>query len=65
MQRNNSAGRAGTWFNRCRTLNQQRLRPERGAQSPSQGYGETSPKLRARRAPRESERGWGPASIEE
>ena len=67
MQRNNSAGRAGTWFNRCRTLNQQRLRPERGAQFRlCQGYGETSPKLKERRqAPRESERGWGPASIEE
>ena len=43
------------------SLNQQRLRPERGAQFRlRQGYGETSPKLEERRrAPRES--GWGEA----
>jgi hypothetical protein len=41
-------------------------RGERGAEFRlRQGYGETSPKLKERRrAPRESERGWGPASIE-
>ena len=41
----------------ARRQSQQRLRPERGAQSPREGYGETSPKLEERRrAPREASR---------
>ncbi len=57
-------GRAGLELKRTQALNRQRLRPERGAKFRlRQGYGETSPKLEERRrAPRESERGWGPAS---
>ena len=45
----------------------ERPRPEPGAKFRlRQGYGETSPKLdERRRAPNESERGWGPASAGE
>ena len=38
-------------------------RPERGATSLRQGYGGPPKLQRRRKSPRESERGWGPASI--
>ena len=44
-------------------LHQQRLRPERGATSLRQGYGGPPKLQRRRKSPRESERGWGPASV--
>jgi hypothetical protein len=58
--------RAEVSLNVAQSPARQRLRPERGAKFRLRhGYGETSPKLEERRrAPRESERGWGPASID-
>ena len=47
-----------------RTCFSKRLRPERGATSLRQGYGGPPKLQRRRKSPRESGRGWGPASTE-